>query len=110
MNTRSWILLGAALGAPSLLLLPLPAVLAGVVGLVLLGVLPGAAIARAIASDDPVLAVLVTVVGSMAVTIGVSTILFYARWWSAPSAAAGVGLVTAIIVVCDQGGRHRDLA
>jgi hypothetical protein len=81
-----------------------------VVALVLLGVLPGAAIARAVGSGDPVLAVLVTVVGSTAVTIGVSTVLLYARWWSAPSAAAGVGLVTAIIVVWDEGGRHRDLA
>jgi hypothetical protein len=110
MSARSWILLGAALGAPLLLRLPLPAVLAAVVALVLLGVLPGAAMARAVAAGDTALAALLTVVGSMAVTIGVSTVLLYARWWSATSAAAAVGLVTAIIVVWGERGRHHDLA
>lgn len=109
MSTTSRILVGAALAAPLLLLMPLPAVISGGVALALLGVLPGAALSRALAPDDPVLAVLVTVAGSVAVTIAVSTVLLYLRVWSGPAAAVGVGLITAAIVLGCERGRARDL-
>ncbi|MGN6574465.1 MAG: hypothetical protein ACTHKG_02145 [Nocardioides sp.] len=110
MNIRSGVLIGAALGAPLLLRAPLPASIAVVVAVVLLCVLPGAALARALAPDDPLFAVLVTVTGSLAVTIAVSTVLLYLGVWSGPAAAACVGLVTVVLVLWGEGGRTRDLA
>lgn len=110
MNTASRALVGSAVVAPALLVLPLPGPVAVIVAVALLGVLPGAALARALGSGDPVLSVLLTVAGSVAVTIAVSTVLLYLRVWSGPAAGAGVGLVTVIFVLVAERGRLRDLA
>ena len=110
MSATSRLLLVVALLAPGLLVLPLPGALALAVAVVLLAVLPGAAVSRALDPEDPVLAVLVTVAGSLAITIAVSTLLLYLRVWSGPAAAAGVGLVTVAVVLGSERRRSRDVA
>jgi len=110
MSTGSRVLLGAALAGPLLLRAPLPETVGTVIAIALLGILPGAALSHALGPQDPVFAVLITVAGSLAVTIAVSTVLLYLELWSATAAALGVAAVTVLVVLCGEGGRDRDLA
>ncbi len=109
MSIPSRLLVLAALIAPAILLMPLPAAVATTVAVALLCVLPGAALSRALDPEDPVLAVLVTVAASVAVTVAVSTALLYLGVWSGPAAATGVGLVTVAVVLGSEWKQARDV-
>jgi hypothetical protein len=110
MTWAAKLIVGAASTTVALLLLPVPAAVATGCALVLLGVLPGAALARILGPVDLVLAMLVTFTGSVAVTIGVSTVLLYLRLWSGSAAAVGVGVLTVLLVLWSERGAARDLA
>jgi hypothetical protein len=85
------------LGAPLLLLLPLPRAIDLVVGLALLGVVPGLSLVRRLGTEDPLLVALMAVLGSITVTIAVSTALIYLELWSSFAVTFVVGLVPAAL-------------
>lgn len=93
MTPASRLLVGFGLAAPLLLVSPLPYSVDLLVSLGLLGVAPGLAMARALGTGDVLLTVLVTVTGSMAATIAVSTALIYLEVWSGVAVSIFVGLV-----------------
>jgi hypothetical protein len=82
MRAPSWLVVVGGLVLPALVLLPLPEGVTLAAAAVLLGVLPGLALARAARLGDVLLAVLVTLLGSMAVTIAASSALLYLEVWS----------------------------
>lgn len=95
MTSTSRLIVATALGAPVLLALPLPVSVRLTLSILLLAGLPGLVLARAARIDDVLLAGLVIVTGSLAVTFLVAMTLLYLEMWSGVAVAQLVGLVAA---------------
>lgn len=106
MTASSRLLAGFGLGAPLLLLSPLPYSVQLLLSVTLLAVAPGLAMARALGTTDPLLASLVTVTGSLAATIAASTILLYLELWSGAAVSFFVGLFVAALELRRGRVRH----
>lgn len=106
MTPGSRVLVGFGLGAPLLLLAPLPFSVQLLVSVLLLGVAPGLAMARLLDSGDVLLTVLVTVVGSLCATIAAATALLYLQVWSGLAVSFLMGLLVAGLELGSGRGRH----
>jgi len=106
MTASSRLLMGFGLGAPLMLLSPLPYSVQLLLSVALLGVAPGLSMARALGTADPILATLVTVTGSMAATIAASTTLLYLHAWSGAAVSFLMGLLVAALELARERGRH----
>lgn len=104
MRVPSSLVTGSGLVLPVVVLLPAPDIVTFVAASLLLGVLPGLALARAADLGDMLLAVLVTLLGSMALTIAASSALLYLELWSAAALCLVVGLGAVGIEVRWGGG------
>lgn len=105
MRAPSWLVVVGGLLLPAFVLLPTPEGVTVAAASVLLGVLPGLAMARAARLGDVLLAVLVTLLGSMAVTIAASSALLYLEVWSGAALCLVVAACT-VGVELRWGGRR----
>lgn len=104
MRAPSSLVVVGGLVLPALVLLPLPEGVTVAAAVVLLGVLPGLALARAARLGDVLLAVLVTLLGSMAVTIAASSALLYLEVWSGAALCLLVAACTVALEIRWGGG------
>lgn len=95
MTPASRLLVGFGLGAPLLLLAPLPFSVQLLVSVLLLCVAPGLAMARLLGTGDVLLTALVTAVGSLSATIAAATALLYLQVWSGSAVSFAMGLLVA---------------